>query len=719
MSLIYGEDSDIAEKDEEINIDKSDNFSKEKDSLKINKKKSKKDIKSDEYEDLLDQEALMNIPTKSLSIKNKKSKNNSKVNLKEIYDTSLEGVEIPLLNNNINNGSLMLTELLDLENNNNSENKSKSKTTLNLVDESEKEKIEKNNSFLKRKLDNINMPISLKKYINSGIEKTHDKIHDDFRKDRLNISKKNVSVNELLSLNKSHRSYSNIFLTRVERISKENIKRLKNLKLEEQHIKKNIAKINQNKKLIEEGLPLKNNIVDLNIRKSQLKNISKIKDDLVSKLAKINEKIDILLKEEKLKKIKHYDNYLEDEQEQYNLHLKQLQIEQNKQREKFNDDLKLANEKKQKNLDKKEKELNEKKNLFLKKIKDKDRKMFLKRKKETDLILEKTKKYIKEKFSKKYNEYLFFQFKEKFEKNEKKLIDKVNMMKKDSLVTQKEILELDRKIKEQKKLLLEDAEEKKKQLLKLWSFRSQTLPVYKHPLSIQLEEEHIQKVEKEEEEKKKKECNDLEKRNYKPPKVIINKKLKIQREIRKDKTDKESVLRTELNNKKKLDKLKFTPVSSPKHLKIIHELSQELNNNKYIDYNELKNLINKKNKKILKPIKILHPKPDKPIDYLTQMILEKSKNKNQVKEKEKEKNNELNINKIFHKNKEIGVNIIESIKMAKAQTEAIDNKVIQKKQILHLNGGYLNNPQLGDEVGDLLIESIQTKLGIMNKLSGE
>ena len=42
-----------------------------------------------------------------------------------------------------------------------------------------------------------------------------------------------------------------------------------------------------------------------------------------------------------------------------------------------------------------------------------------------------------------------------------------------------------------------------------------------------------------------------------------------------------------------------------------------------------------------------------------------------------------------------------------------------KKQILKLNGGYLNNPKLGDEVGDLLIESIQTKLNIMNKLNGD
>ena len=46
--------------------------------------------------------------------------------------------------------------------------------------------------------------------------------------------------------------------------------------------------------------------------------------------------------------------------------------------------------------------------------------------------------------------------KENFENNEKKLIDKVNMQKKDPLVTQEEIKELSKKINEQKKILIED-----------------------------------------------------------------------------------------------------------------------------------------------------------------------------------------------------------------------------------------------------------------------
>ena len=715
MSLIYDE-SDLAEKEEEINMDKILSEKKEK---KSSTAKKKRKPKKDDDDDALAKEALMNIPTKSLSLKRIKNKNFSPVNLKDVYDTSLEGVEIPLLNNNINNGSLMLTELLDLDNNNSDIhiNKSKSKSNINIIEQKDKEKEDKNSTFLKKKLENIKLPSALKKGINTGLQKTHDEIHDEFKNDILNISKKNTSINEIIGLNRSH---SNIFLTGVDKISKENIKRLKNLKIEELYLKKNIAKLEQNKKLIENGMPLKSNVIDSNIRKSQLKNITDIKENLVNKLLKINEKIEILLNEEKLRKkgkIRQYYDNLEDDQEQYNLHLVKLQEEQNAQRAKFKQDLKQANEKWQKECEKREKEIIDKKNQFLKNLKDKNREAFLKRKKDVDAKLEKTKKYINEKFSKKANDYRYFQYKENFENNEKKLIDKVNMMKKDSLVTQKELKELAKKIKQHKKLLLEDAEGKKKQLVKLWSYRSQTLPVYKHPLTTQLEEEQLLKIEKEEEEKKKKECYELEKRNYKPPKVVINPKLKLQREIRKDKTDKESVLRTELNNKKKLDKLKFTPITSPKNIKIIHELSQELNNNNYIDYNEVKNMIGKKNKKLLKPIQILHPKPDKPIDYLTEIIMKKNRSKSS--EKEKEKSADISINNIFEKNKEKGGNIIESLKMAKAQTEAIDNKVQQKKQILKLNGGYLNNPELGDEVGDLLIESIQTKLGIMNKLNGE
>lgn len=478
-----------------------------------------------------------------------------------------------------------------------------------------------------------------------------------------------------------------------------------------------------NTKLLEDGLSLKNDIVDENIRKSQLKNMNDLKEDFITKLIKVNQKIELILNEEKFsqkgKKKLDWEN-LDEAQEEYNAHLKKLKEEQNKNKTKFDSDLKIAYEKHQKFCDQLELEKSGKLEKLIKERKDTERKVILKRKKEADEILEKSKKYLNEKFTKKDNDYRYYQLKEKFENNEKKLIDKVNMQKKDPLISQEEIKELSKRIKEQKKLLGEDAEEKKKQLIKLWSYRSQTLPTYKHPLTVKLEEELALKMQQNEEDKKKKECNDLEKRNYQPPKVIQSQKLKSQRETRKDKVDRKSVMQTELNNKKRLDRLKFTPIISPKNLKKIQEeINQEINNDLEFD---IKSLLQKKKKKILKPIRILHPKPEKPIDYLTQMIVEKEKSKNKSIQEKTEDSIDIKTNlnnKITSRNEKNVDNIIDTLKMVKAQTETIDNKVQLKKQILKLNGGYLNNPKLGDEVGDLLIESIQTKLNIMNKLNGD
>ena len=699
MSLIYNEfeGSDKNGNDEELKIEKVESEPKKSKKKKTSRKKKtkkhveeQKEIASDSKEKVLDK-----------------------------YDTSLEGLEIPILNNNINNGSLMLTELLDIDNKNNQEeinnitNNNINNRTLNVSENN-------NNSFLKKKLENVKLPKNLKNDINSGIEKSHLEIHDDFKNDLLNISNKKTTVNELLGLNKSN---GNIFLTSVDKISKENLKRLKSLKLEEKNIKKNIAKINMNTKLLEDGLSLKNDIVDENIRKSQLKNMNDLKEDFITKLIKVNQKIELILNEEKFsqkgKKKLDWEN-LDKAQEEYNAHLKKLKEEQNKNKAKFDSDLKIAYEKHQKFCDQLELEKSGKLEKLIKERKDTERKVILKRKKEADEILEKSKKYLNEKFTKKDNDYRYYQLKEKFENNEKKLIDKVNMQKKDPLITQEEIKELSKRIKEQKKLLGEDAEEKKKQLIKLWSYRSQTLPTYKHPLTVKLEEELALKMQQNEEDKKKKECNDLEKRNYQPPKVIQSQKLKSQRETRKDKVDRESVMQTELNNKKRLDRLKFTPIISPKNLKKIQEeINQEINNDLEFD---IKSLLQKKKKKILKPIRILHPKPEKPIDYLTQMIVEKEKSKNKSVQEKTEDSIDIKTNlnnKISSRNEKNVDNIIDTLKMVKAQTDTIDNKVQLKKQILKLNGGYLNNPKLGDEVGDLLIESIQTKLNIMNKLNGD
>ena len=399
MSLVYNEfeGSDKNGNDEELKIEKMESNSR-------NKKKKSKRKKT----------------TKKTDEEKKDTTNISKEKTIDKYDTSMEGLEIPLLNNNINNGSLMLTELLDLENNNNKDDLNKSNNidnkTLNNIDNNNN-----NSSYLQKKLENVKLPKNLKNDINSRIEKSHNEIHDDFRNDLLNISNKKTSVNELLALNRSN---GNIFLTGVDKISKENMKRLKTLKLEEQNIKKNIAKINMNQKLIENGLSLKNNLVDENIRKSQLKNMNNLKENFITKLIKVNQKIEIILNEEKLsqkgKKKVNLEN-LDDAQEEYNLHLKKLKEEQNINKAKFDSDLKVAYEKHQKFCDQLELEKSGKLENLIKERKEAERKVILKRKKEADEILEKSKKYLHEKFNKKENDYRYYQLKEEYENKEKKI----------------------------------------------------------------------------------------------------------------------------------------------------------------------------------------------------------------------------------------------------------------------------------------------------------
>ena len=63
--------------------------------------------------------------------------------------------------------------------------------------------------------------------------------------------------------------------------------------------------------------------------------------------------------------------------------------------------------------------------------------------------------------------------------------------------------------------------------------------------------------------------------------------------------------------------------------------------------------------------------------------------------------------------------IIEQLDMVKSLNNRIDRKILEKKEFLKVKGGYMNNTKLGDEVGNLIIESIQNKLSLLNTLNGQ
>ncbi len=711
-------------KKEEENPDKEKEKDKDKEN-DIEKEKEKEDDKKGKKEK-----------------KKKKDKKEKKESTEDKEDKEKKEIDInDILNKNSdNNGGLMLTELLDIEEGKSKKKKHHKKDKDKGDKSSEKileEKEIKNNidfeneltedkmpetksDYLKDKFDSLQLSDALKTGINKSIIKSHEDIHDDIKNDKLKINSKIMSNSELMALNKSLENLlsenGNVFLTGVDKyFSKENIKYLKNLKTEEQILRKNIAKLNQNQKMIENSVPLKDNLVENNIRNSQLKTISKTKDELMLRLEKINQKIEILLYEEKLRQ-KSIQQFLPEEEDEskFNTQLAKMQKEENKIRLKFQKDIEKTIEKKNKELDEKEKNLSNMRQKLFNEARKKEKELFLRRKNEIDEKLEKTKKFINEKVKKTEKDYLFFRFKENFEQKEKRLLDKINMTKKMPLVTQEELKELADKIEMQKQYLIDNAEEKKKQMQQLWKYRSQTLPNYRHPLQVKIEEEKMKKISEEEDEQKRKEYNQLEKINYKPPSVKINKRLKTIREKRINQSNKDMVLETELNNKKRLNKFRISPINTIRNKSIKDEHNSILNNNNYIDLTEVKKaLINKnKNRARLKPIQILHPRPEKPIDYLKEL----KEKRNMSTELEKKKVD--NFDDLFTGDKG-NENILESLEMAKIRTDSIDKQVERKKEMMNASGGYLKNPYMASEIGDLLVESIQAKLKIMNKLNGE
>ena len=732
--------SEHKEEDRELNEEALANIPSKEVPKKKKKKKKKEEEENKEKDKENDKEKEKEKEDDKKEKKEKKGKKEKKENKdKESKEKKELDINDLLNKNSDNNGGIMLTELLDIEEGKSKKKKHKKdkdksdKSTENIMEEKEiknnidleneltEDKVpETTSEYLKDKFDSLQVSDSLKTGINKTIIKSHEDIHDDIKNDKLKINSKVISNSELMALNKSLENLlsenGNVFLTGVDKyFSKENIKYLKNLKTEEQILRKNIEKLNQNQKMIQNSVPLKDNLVENNIRNSQLKTISKTKDELMLRLEKINQKIEILLYEEKLRQ-KSIQQFLPEEEDEskFNIQLAKMQKEENKIRLKFQKDIEKTIDKKNKELDEKEKNLSNMRQKLFEEARKKEKELFLKRKNEIDEKLEKTKKFINEKVKKAEKDYLFFKFKENFEQKEKRLIDKINMTKKVPLVTQEELKELADKIEMQKQYLVDNAEEKKKQLQQLWKYRSQTLPNYRHPLQVKIEEEKIRKINEEEDEHKRKEYNQLEKINYKPPSVKINKRLKTIREKRINQSNKDMVLETELNNKKRLNKFRISPINITRNKSIKDEQNSILNKNNYIDLNEVKKaLVNKnKNKAKLKPIQILHPKPDKPIDYLKEL----KEKRNLSTEIEKKKVD--NFDDLFTGDKG-NENILESLEMAKIRTDSIDKQVERKKEIMNASGGYLKNPYMASEIGDLLVESIQAKLKIMNKLNGE
>jgi hypothetical protein len=369
--------------------------------------------------------------------------------------------------------------------------------------ETKKIKESKNHKYLKAKLENLKLP----KKLQLGIQSSFKIITEDLLGNINIIQKKKINIEELLKKNKQKTSIDNSDKKDPNySLSKENISRIHSLNYDNNIIEKELSKVLENKKMIKNySSMIDNDIIKLNINNNKLDNIKLKENNLLNKL-KINKlKIQSLIEENKninKRQLNKYvnnnscinlnkNNYksrnknllleimpyysLNEEQKKYNHQLKILNKERSKDRGKMEKDLKASKDKKIKKLDLlKNQKLILKRN-YLEKLKNNEKEFLKNIKHKNDLILENSIKYIN-KIPKKEKDYLFNNLKEKFENKEKELIDKRNMMKKDSLLTKKELNELSNKISEHKKLLEVEVENRKEKMRKMWKERSQNLP---------------------------------------------------------------------------------------------------------------------------------------------------------------------------------------------------------------------------------------------------
>ena len=609
----------------------------------------------------------------------------------------------------------------------------------------EEEKKESNtHKYLREKLEKLNFNKNVQMGVYTTFEKINNAIKDNIGNNNFYIKDKKINLDDIINKNnKKSTELNSVKGGIIYNINKESMMRLKHLRQNEKNIMKKLDKIEESQKMIESEEPIKNDCVTINVRNNNLKKINSMKNELLLKL-RYNSSIisEVIDKDKNINRnllIQNYNNHtnkteigsytkqfnLSEDQEKFNKYLMKKQEEEKLQREKIQNELKRSTTKKNKQIKLNEEKILERQKEHLKELKKKEKDFFNKLKEKNNLLFEKSIKNIDKNIKRQTKDYFFYQVKQKYENNEKKLVDKVNLIKKDSLVTKQELEELANKRYERKKILEESLTERKLNLIKMWQHRSQKLPIYKHPIVNILEDENLDIMEDEQEKLEQKEKNEQIKKNYQPPKVKINLQLKKIREKKIFMSKKDSVTQTETENKKRFMKnLDFMA----NIIEAAKEENLEKNKSKNNNIKTEKNINSKDRVKLTKSLDSnnnkkkhnyqLHPKQEKPIDYLKEIFKGKKMNKSKDKKETGVGNilTELNTESTTIKGRN---QIMDTLDMIKSKTSAIDQKVNEKKDIMKVKGGYINNTNIGDEVGDLLIESIQNKITLLNKLKGK
>ena len=605
--------------------------------------------------------------------------------------------------------------------------------TENLQEENTKKIIEikPRETYLKDKIDKMKYNNHLLSGINNGMDELLKSVKKDIfskkvlLKDAPNNMEKYINKSFDIGSNNKEANYN----------LKNKYKTIKELKIEKDNLNKKLIQLIENENLIDN----KNNsefVVEQNLKEKIKKDVNAQKKKIIQKIENINEKIkDVMLNEEdinnkKQENLKNFIDNFERDKEIIEIRTKKYLKEKKERKKRMANDLNQIAEKRKKELEDKDKKEKEKKEKMINQLKREAKEIENKHSKEVGAKFLLYKPYINEKVEGTSKRYLFMQKYEQFLKNEKSLIDKENFNRKKKMkhITNEELEEFNNKMdkkREEKQLVIDKKMEK---LLEDWNERKKTIPEYVSPFSENAYKAITKNVQEFQDKKDRLKALNIKKQEFgkndvKQPQ--INKDLEKQRlELIDNLNSKKIFLEKDtLQHRKRKGRIllkKPDPNKPSKYswkLKILNTSDNEISIEKSLikkpkDY-RLSASVEKTPNKL----------PSIKIDYLKEMIKEKENKENAKLNSSNNLLTEGNYAKISAKkweklinNKNGNNSIVDNINSAKNKIELLQLKAIQSEKLLNAQDPNSKDPELNKKVTNLIIDSIEAKLSLLNQM---
>ena len=611
-------------------------------------------------------------------------------------------------------------------------------------------------NYLKEKIDKLNFNNDVLSGINKGIDEQLKSVKKDIYSKKVELNGSPKSVDKYV--NKSFDIGSNIKNDSFN--IKNKYKTIKDLKMEKDNLNKKLMQIVENENLLNTKKTDTGLVVEQNLKEKLKKDLTSQKNKIIQQLENINEKMKSIISNEeninskKITNLKYFLDNFERDKEIVEIRAKKYLKEKKERNRRIANDLNQLAEKRKKEIENQDKKEKENQAKMANKLKRQAKEIENKHSKEVGAQSLLYKPYINGKIEGSVKKYLFMQKYEKFLKNEQKLIEKENLYRKNKMkhISNEEIEEFNNKMdkkREEKKIITDKKTEK---LLEEWNERKKAIPTYVSPLS-EIAYNDITKSVNEEKNKKEK------MKELKEKKKDFSEEIKYLKPPHKSQELEQKRIET-INN---LDPKRFLldKETMKHHQRKGRIILKKPDPDKPSKFSwKLKLLNNSENDISIEKILIKKPKqykfamsmektpkklPSIKIDYLQEIIQKKEDKKNKENSENKdnkddngEKNSKVKSSnallteenyvqaseKKWEKllnNKGTGKtgnkpSLIDNINNARNRLQLLELQAIQSEKLLKAQEPTSNDVELNKKVSNLLIDSIEAKLSLLNKM---